>query len=113
MTTHLEEAIKQFDEWNVSTGHKKFGVEEIDNKSKDFAHYQINRDYKDEIKNFIINSHIKYLEGEIERLEKKSAEHILGFRGWVAVYLRFYNQAIQDQISHKQQELLQAKELLK
>jgi hypothetical protein len=93
MTTHLEEVVSEFDE--------KFGKDQYGG---------IEPFRQDKVKPFLINSHIAYLEKEIERLEKIKLTS--PYYGSVK-YPETYNNAIDDEISHKQQELLQAKELLK
>jgi hypothetical protein len=59
------------------------------------------------IETFIINSHIKYLEKD---------RFVETFKTWVQMNKPSLNEILdylEEEISHKQQELLQAKELLK
>ena len=86
MTTHLEEVVSNYED--------KFSdlIGAYDN-----AHLTY-----ESIRNFIIKSHIKYLESEADRLE-------LLEKGLFGDDLEL----IIDERIRKQQELLQAKELLK
>ena len=104
MTTHLEEVVSNYED--------KFSdlIGAYDN-----AHLTY-----ESIRNFIINAHIKYLEGSKERLEKIKEDieiklSIAERKGYenLAHTLKVEKAMIDEEISHKQQELLQAKELLK
>jgi hypothetical protein len=89
MTTHLEEVVTEFDE--------VFGEFFV---TTELNGYHLDIDLA--MKAVIINAHITYLEGEIERLKLLAKDNVDEY-----VYV------MEDEISHKQQELLQAKELLK
>jgi hypothetical protein len=107
MTTHLEEVVAELEEFPTVKGwelHKsKFVIDAT----------------PEEIKNTYINSHIKYLEWSIEFLEKMKREvrtlesHPNEWVECMEYEDETWNDCIDTQISHKQQELLQAKELLK
>jgi len=97
MTTHLEEVVSNYED--------KFSdlIGAYDN-----AHLTY-----ESIRNFIINYHIKYLEGEIEVIEDRIEDLIVELKN-------NYDEHTETRIyenkrwkNHKQQELLQAKELLK
>jgi len=116
MTTHLEEATEIFD----------LKYKEVWN-SKISAFVPIPQGIKSNMIKDIVLFHIAYLEKSILRLEKmKRTERISHTPNcqrnptednhqycelWIGD--EEYNDAIEEEISHKQQELLQAKELLK
>lgn len=94
MTTHLEEVLKEFDE---QFGHL-------------IGNFAVAKPF---IKTFIINAHIQYLEGEIERLEAQKNTNIENQMMTSSDQKSGFVKALLLEIFHKQQELLQAKALLK
>jgi hypothetical protein len=119
--THLEQTIKEFDEKFIPESVKRYS-DEIDINTLGIP--LIPKD----IKNLIIQSHIKYLQSEIERLA--SERRIRGLQPYLwkigeescfpiidlihedALKICGYNTSIHDQISYLKQEIINAEKLL-
>ena len=98
---HLKKQLEEFEK-------KNFEIIDVMHRQT----LQINKDpVAEKIRQFLITSHISYLEGKIKELEGEmfvdSAQ-----AGQFALHTDGINQAYEDQISTLQEELKEAKELL-
>jgi hypothetical protein len=110
--SHLEKTIDEFDKKIESA---KWAFRSYGNSQGFKDQNQYAEDECKKLKHFIIQSHINYLEGEIERttkMKKQLSKPHLEAGDWDMLQGNGYNICIESNLRHLQSQLEEAKKML-